>query len=100
MHGDPEAARDREFGGHGPAEGAAGPAAGGRGRYAAGGGDAGRFPDHPPRSRVRAADGGGARGDAPPAGCAARTGEVTSPVWLSLDVVLAVHDEQLAEHGG
>lgn len=25
---------------------------------------------------------------------------MTEPVWLSLEVVLAVHDEQLAEHGG
>jgi death-on-curing protein len=25
---------------------------------------------------------------------------VTEPVWLRRDVILAVHDEQLAEHGG
>jgi death-on-curing protein len=25
---------------------------------------------------------------------------VTEPVWIDLDVVLAIHDEQLAEHGG
>jgi death-on-curing protein len=25
---------------------------------------------------------------------------VTAPVWLRLDVVLAIHDAQLAEHGG
>jgi death-on-curing protein len=25
---------------------------------------------------------------------------VTDPVWIDLDVVLAIHDEQLAEHGG
>jgi len=25
---------------------------------------------------------------------------MTSPVWLSPDVVLAIHEEQLAEHGG
>jgi len=25
---------------------------------------------------------------------------VTDPVWLDLEVVLAIHDEQLAEHGG
>jgi death-on-curing protein len=25
---------------------------------------------------------------------------VSEPVWIELDVVLAVHDEQLAEHGG
>ena len=31
-------------------------------------------------------------------GRAARVGEVT--VWLSRELVLAIHDEQLAEHGG
>lgn len=25
---------------------------------------------------------------------------MTEPVWVELDVVLAIHDEQLAEHGG
>jgi death-on-curing protein len=25
---------------------------------------------------------------------------VTEPVWIDLEVVLAIHDEQLAEHGG
>ena len=25
---------------------------------------------------------------------------MSDPVWLDLDVVLAIHDEQLAEHGG
>lgn len=25
---------------------------------------------------------------------------MTEPVWIDLDVVLAIHDEQLAEHGG
>jgi len=25
---------------------------------------------------------------------------VAEPVWIELDVVLAIHDEQLAEHGG
>ena len=30
--------------------------------------------------------------------CAPRTGEVT--VWLSRQLILAIHDEQLAEHGG
>ncbi len=25
---------------------------------------------------------------------------MTDPVWLDLEVVLAIHDEQLAEHGG
>jgi death-on-curing protein len=25
---------------------------------------------------------------------------MTEPVWIELDVVLAIHDEQLAEHGG
>jgi death on curing protein len=25
---------------------------------------------------------------------------VAAPVWVELDVVLAIHDEQLAEHGG
>lgn len=25
---------------------------------------------------------------------------MTEPVWVDLDVVLAIHDEQLAEHGG
>jgi death-on-curing protein len=25
---------------------------------------------------------------------------VSDPIWLALDVVLAIHDEQLAEHGG
>ena len=42
----------------------------------------------------------GARGDAPPPGRAARTRQVTSTVWLSPDMVLAIHEEQLAEHGG
>ncbi len=25
---------------------------------------------------------------------------MSEPVWIDLDVVLAIHDEQLAEHGG
>jgi death-on-curing protein len=25
---------------------------------------------------------------------------VTDPIWVELDVLLAIHDEQLAEHGG
>ena len=25
---------------------------------------------------------------------------MAEPVWVELDVVLAIHDEQLAEHGG
>ena len=25
---------------------------------------------------------------------------MSDPIWLALDVVLAIHDEQLAEHGG
>ena len=25
---------------------------------------------------------------------------MTQPIWIDLEVVLAIHDEQLAEHGG
>src|SRR5215218_4876294 len=93
--------RDRQLGGRGPAEGATGPAPGGRGRHAPGDGGAGRPAPPAQRSGARPADGGGAGGDAPPPRGAARTGEVTAePVWLTRDVVLAIHEEQLAEHDG
>jgi len=46
----------------------------------------------------RGTDGRRASGHERTPGGAARTGEVT--VWLSSDLILAIHDEQLAEHGG
>ena len=56
-----------------------------------------RAADHG-RPGVRAADGRGAQADEALAKRAARACEVT--VWLSRELILAIHDEQLAEHGG
>src|SRR4051794_7458426 len=101
MHGDPEAARDRQLGGDGPAEGPARPAAGGRGRHAAGGGDAGWRPAAEP---ARSGD-GGATGPRPGADEALPRdlpgpGEMSEPRWVSRRALQLLHLESLAEFGG
>src|SRR3954447_17510157 len=101
MHDDPKAARDRELGRAGPAEGPARPDAGRRGRQPAGGGDAGwRPPLHPARS-----GGGGATGPRPGADEALPrhlpgAGKMSEPRWVSARALKLLHLESLAEFGG
>ena len=69
-----------------------------QGRYDLRRRSAGWSPPHHDGSGLRGAIGRGAPRHAATQDRAARTGEVT--VWLSRQLVLAIHDEQLAEHGG
>src|SRR5205823_8288034 len=82
------------------AEGSACQAAGRAGRYRLSDGNGRRFSHHTLRPGIRAPDGARTQADEETPQGAARAGAVSQWRWLTKDVILAIHDEQLAEHGG
>src|SRR5690606_7177542 len=84
-----------------PAQGTAGAAARGQGRRAARHRADGRHQAHALRPQTRRADGSGGEGHARAARAAQEAGGVAATyIWISKELVLAVHERQLAEHGG
>src|SRR5207247_6467295 len=96
----PQAYANRQLRRRDPAEGHARAPEGRQGRHAARDRHARRPSAYASRSPFRGADETRAanRQEAPRR--AARAGEVRKWIWIERSVILAAHDEQLAEHGG
>src|SRR2546430_10806758 len=99
-HGRPQTYSNRQLRRRDPAEGHARAPEGRKRRHAARHRHARRPSPHASRSPLRGADETRPphREEAPRR--AARAGEVRKWVWIERSVILAAHDEQLAEHGG
>src|SRR6266581_8606830 len=99
-HGRPQTYPDRQLRRRYPAQGHARAPEGRQGRHAARHRHARRPPADASRSPLRGADETRAANCQEAPRRAARAGEVRKWVWIERSVILAAHDEQLAEHGG
>src|SRR5438132_183844 len=99
-HGRPQTYSNRKLRRRDPAEGHARAPEGRKRRHAACHRHARRPSAYASRSALRGADETGAAHRQKAPRRAARAGEVRKWVWIERSVILAAHDEQLAEHGG